>query len=61
MLVRKSICCKTFQGGSWGGVTIYIYIYIYIYIDIDIDSPYSTKPTRWRTKHGAIEVESRFA
>ena len=29
MLVRKSICCKTFQGGSWGGgVTIYIYIYI---------------------------------
>ena len=28
MLVRKSICCKTFQGGSWGGgVTIYIYMY----------------------------------
>ena len=27
MLVRKSICCKTFQGGSWGGGGDYIYIY----------------------------------
>ena len=29
MLVRKSICCKTFQGGSWGGGGDHIYIYIY--------------------------------
>ena len=31
MLVRKSICCKTFQGGSWGGGGDHIYIYIYMY------------------------------
>ena len=32
MLVRKSICCKTFQGGSWGGGGDHICISICIYI-----------------------------